>query len=72
MKNLFVVKLANTLSEACGRCMIKTSCDDADKLDEKGEDADEKLRRTFGLKMPCGGLEYIVYTPIVQLKERRF
>ena len=67
MKNLFVCKLANT-----GSCMVRATCDDTDKLDEKGEDGDEKLRRLFGLKMPCGGLEYIIYTPIVQLKERRF
>ena len=68
MKNLFVFKLANTLSEACSRCMIKASCDNTDD----DEDSDENLGEMFGLKMPCGGLEYIVYTPIVQLKERRF
>ena len=68
MKKLFYFKNAGSLSEACGRCMIKTACDNTDD----DEDSDEKLGKIFGLRMPCGGLEYVVYTPIIKLKERRF
>ena len=48
--------------------MIKTTCDNTDD----DEESDEKLAKMFGLKMPCDGLEYVVYIPVVQLKGKRF
>ena len=72
MKNLFVFRLANSLSETCDSCNIKTTCDSVDYSIGTDEDSDEILGSIFGLKMPCGGLEFVVYTPIIQLKGKRF
>ena len=68
MKQLFVFKLAETFSESCDRCAIKDACDATDR----NEEGDEKIIKTFGLKKICSGVEYIVYIPILKLKERRF
>ena len=52
--------------------MIRIACDDVIDSAIPGEDSDEKLAKMFGLKMPCDGLEYVVYIPVEKLKERRF
>ena len=72
MKKLFDFKSAGSLSEACNRCVIRIACDDVIDSAVPGEDSDEKLAKKFGLKMPCDGLEYVVYIPVEKLKERRF
>lgn len=72
MKKLFDFKSARSLSEACNRCVIRIACDDVIDSAIPGEDSDEKLAKTFGLKTPCDGLEYVVYIPVEKLKERRF
>ena len=61
MKNLFVFKLANTLSEACGVCDLYGN---VGRCNRKLVNPKKQLA--------CSGNTYYEYMPLRKLKKRRF